>query len=347
MVAAPTTPRMAPRHWVYLDEHRTHEVHAEVEARPQETVLVTTEFPAGSRDSAEAVQVARRVTQEAELKSMLLDLEGRLRLSGNYFRLDVAEMKWTPLGSAPAGQRVDLRAIELPLPGGKPGAKMGFHHFHNPAGEDKLLITMPRADVEGDRHVLAELSFRFPQVEDGDLQVRHTRLAPPVLRSSLVREHVEMPRLGFSKLVEAKDYHAAYGEGWVDSARLMWRNAASRLLLRRSPVAPAPPTPALKGPPPPGRVAQVRDVLGDARVLALKARFLQAGEEPRAMQGGEHAIRRLVLAKRRQHDHTVAYDLSMLESALLLEYALAHDSWSLVDEEGDKLVRFVRGYARV
>lgn len=344
MVAA-AVPKLAPRHWVYLDEHRTHEVHAEVEARPEETLLVTTEFPAGSRESSEAVQLARRVTQEAEVRSILHDLEGRLRLSGNYFRLDVAEMRWVPLGPAADGQRVDLRAIELPLPGGKPGAKMGFHHFHSPQGEDRLLITMPRMDVEGDRHVLAELTFQFPQVEAGDLRVKHTRLAPPVLRSSLVQEHVEMPRQGFSKLIEAKDYHAAYGEGWMDSARLMWRNAATRLLLRRTPTPP-PQAPPQKGPPTDARVAELREVLANARVMGLKARFLAQGEEARAAQGGEHAIRRLILAKRRAYDHTVAYDLAMLESALLLQHALANASWSLLDEEADKLVRFVKGYAR-
>jgi hypothetical protein len=338
-------PRVAPRHWVYLDEQRTHEVHAEVEARPEDDLLVTTEFPAGSRDATEAVQSARRVTAETEVARHLLDLESRLRLSGKYYRLDVASMQWTPLGAPKPDVRVDLRAIELPMPGGAPGAKMGFHHFHNPGGEDRLLITMPRTDIGGDRHVLAELSFEFPQVDAGDLQVRHTRMTPPLLRSSLVQEHVEKPRQGFSKLIEAKDYHAAYGEGWVESARMMWRSAASRLL-RRPATTPTPPAPQPKTPLAPERVADLREALVDARVLGLKARFLQSGDEARALLGGEHAIRRLVQTKRRQHDHTVAYDLSMLESALLLQYAIPAESWSLCEEESDKLLRFVQGYHR-
>ena len=344
-MATASLPRVVPRHWVYLDEHRTHEVHAEVEARPEDDVLVTTEFPAGSRDAAEAVQLARRVTAESEVAAHLLDLEARLRLSGTYFRLNLASMKWTPLGPPTPEMAVDLRAIELPMPGGAPGAKMGFHHFHNPEGEDRLLITMPRTDIGGDRHVLAELAFEFPQVDAGDLQVRHTRLTPPVLRSSLVREHVEKPREGFSKLVDAKDYHAAYGDGWVESARTMWRSAASRLL-RRPPTTPTPPAPPSAGPLAPARAAELREALVDAKVLGLKARFLQPGEESRALLGGEHAIKRLVLTKRRQHDHTSAYDLSMLESALLLQYAIPAESWSLCDEEGDKLLRYVKGYAR-
>lgn len=344
-MATASLPRVVPRHWVYLDEQRTHEVHAEVEARTDETVLLTTEFPAGSRDAAEAVQLARRVSAEAEVDAHLLDLESRLRLSGNYFRLNVASMKWTPLGAARPGMGVDLRAIELPMPGGAPGAKMGFHHFHNPGGEDRLLITMPRVDIGGDRHVLAELAFQFPQVDAGELEVRHTRLSPPVLRSSLVREHVEKPRQGFSKLVEAKDYHAAYGEGWVESARTMWRSAASRLL-RRPAVAPPVPPPNPKGPMAPERVAELREALVDAKVLGLKARFLRPGEEAHALVGGEHAIRRLIQTKRRQHDHAVAYDLAMLESALLLQYAIPAESWSLCDEESDKLLRFVKGYQR-
>ena len=344
-MATASLPRVVPRHWVYLDDQRSHEIHAEVEARPDESVLVTTEFPAGSRDAAEALQLARKVTAESEVEAHLLDLESRLRLSGNYFRLNVASMKWTPLGAPRPEAAVDLRAIELPMPGGVPGAKMGFHHFHNPGGEDRLLITMPRVDIGGDRHVLAELAFRFPQVDAGELEVRHTRMTPPLLRSSLVREHVEKPRQGFSKLIEAKDYHAAYGEGWVDSARTMWRNAASRLLRRPTATPPAPP-PLAKGPLVPERVAELREALVDVKVLGLKARFLRAGEESHALVGGEHAIRRLIQAKRRQHDHAVAYDLSMLESALLLQYAIPAESWSLCDEESDKLLRFVKGYHR-
>lgn len=340
---ATALPRLAPRHWVYLDEQRTHEIHAEVETRDEDDLLVTTEFPAGSRDPAEAVQSARRVTAEAEVAHHLLDLESRLRLSGSYYRLNVANMKWTSLGPARTEPRIDLRAIELPMPGGASGQKMGFHHFHNPGGEDRLLITMPRVDIGGDRHVLAELAFEFPQVDAGDLQVRHTRLTPPILRSSLVQEHVEKPKQGFAKLIEAKDYHAAYGEGWVESARLMWRSAASRLL-RRPTSAPAPTAVPVKGPVPPERVAELREALVDAKVLGLKARFLQPGEEERALLGGEHAIRRLIQSKRRQHDHAVAYDLSMLESALLLMYAIPAESWSLCEEESDKLLRFVQGY---
>lgn len=341
-MAAASLPRLTPRHWVYLDEQRTHEVHAEVEARDEESLLVTTEFPAGGRDPSEAVQSARRVTEEAEVRALLNDLEGRLRLSGNYFRLNVADMKWTPLGQ-PAS-RVDLRAIELPMPGATSSTQtMGFHHFHNPKGDDRLLITMPRVDLGGDRHVLAELSFEFPLVDSGDLQVRHTRLTPPILRSSLVHEHVEMPRQGYSKLIEAKDYHAAYGEGWVESARLMWRNAASRLL--RRPTAETTQV-TVRAPPQPGRVEEMREALGHAKVLGLKMRFLQPGEEKRAIAGGEHAIRRLVQAKRRLHDHTVAYDLAMLEAALLLAYAIPNESWSLVEEESDKLLRYVQGYHR-
>lgn len=345
-MATATLPRLAPRHWVYLDERRTHEVHAEVESRDDGNLLVTTEFPAGSRDAAEALQTARRVTQEAEIQSALHDLEGRLRLTGNYFRLNFAEMKWAPLGPAPPSARVDLRAIELPIPGGAPGAKMGFHHFHQPGGDDRLLITMPRVDIGGDRHVLAELTFEFPQVDEGELQVKHTRMTPPLLRSSLVTEHLDMPRKGYSKLIEAKDYHRAYGEGWVESARTMWRNAASRLLLRRT-VAPEPPAPPLqRAAPSAERSRELRQAMQDAKILALKARFLQPGDEARVMPLGEHQIRRLIQTKRRLFDHTMAYDLSVLESALLLQYALDAESWSLVDEESDKLLRYVKGFAR-
>lgn len=336
-----TIPRLTPRHWVYLDDKRTHEVHAEVEARSEENVLVTTEFPPGSRDPSEAIQAARRVAAEAEVQAYVADLEARLRYSGNYFRLNLDNMQWTPLGAPPSNLRLDLRAMELPIPGAAPDAKMGFHHFHQASGEDRLLVTMPRTDLgTGDRHVLAELSFQFPRVEEGEMKVLHTRLAPSTLQSSLVREHIEAPRKGFRKLVEARDYVTAYGEGWLDSARTMWRGAASRMLggsRKAATAAPVPPSPG-------SRLKEIEAALQHPRVLALAKRFLDAGEAERIMAGGEHHIRRAIQSKRRKFDHTVAYDLAILESSMLLTYGIRAQSWSLVNEESDKLLRFAHGY---
>lgn len=334
---------LQPRHWVYLDEARSHELHAQVEARPGEAMLLTTEFPSGSRDPAEAIHSARRVTAEAEVAAHLRELEERLSLTGRYFRADARDMRWAPL--PPAAGRVDLRGLELPIPDAKqPGARMAFHHFHNPGGTDNLLIAMPRLDADPDRHVLAELTFRFPRVEDGDLSILHSRLTPSTLRSSLVQHHLELPKKGFAKLVEAKDYMQAYGSGWVESTRHVWRAAATRVL--GGPRREKGPLLATADQASPGNVGELSQALRAPKVEALRQRFLAAAELAECLTNGEHAIRRIVAAKRRQQPHTAAYDLSILEASLLVEYGMRAKVWSLCDEEGTKLLRYVHGYVR-
>lgn len=336
-MAAPVA-RVAPRHWVYLDEARTHEVHAEVEPGADEDRLVTTEFPAGSRDPAEAVQSSRRVTAEAEVQLFLHELETRLRLSGKYFRADAADMRWTPLGPPAAGTSVDLRAIELPIPGSD--QKMAFHHFHA-ATEDRLLISMPRLDVDTSRHALAELTFRFPRVEAGDLRILHTRLSSATLRSAIVEEHLVLPRRGYTKLLEPADYQRVYGDDWVATTRAVFGQAASRMIQGSPDVQEL-----IKhaGRPAPEGTDAVLAALKSGHVARLKARYLQGGEGDIAVRTGEHVIRRLVNTKRKGLPHTSAYDLSVLEAVLLLEWAVANQVWSLLEEEGEKLLRFVRGY---
>ncbi|HVM45867.1 MAG TPA: hypothetical protein VM582_08030, partial [Candidatus Thermoplasmatota archaeon] len=61
LVALAARAQPTPRHWVYLDAERTHELHAQVALAPHEALLVTTEFPAGSRDPAEVVRAQARV----------------------------------------------------------------------------------------------------------------------------------------------------------------------------------------------------------------------------------------------------------------------------------------------
>lgn len=339
--------RVAPRHWVYLDDARSHEVHAEVEAAPAEDRLVTTEFPAGSRDPNEAIQSVTRVAAEAEVQRILTDLESRLRLTGNYYRADVADMRWQPLGR-PAGAdgQLDLRGIELPVPGAGDGsARMGFHHFHastSTGGQDLLLISMPRLDMDPSKHALAELSFRFPRVDAGDLRVLHTRLTTSTLKSTLVKRHMELPRDGFAKLLEPKDYQAAYGDEWLEQTRGMFGQAASRMV-----NAGASGSASLLTRGGPGAPADLDDVvraLGTRRIAELKARVLADGEEQMCIAGGEHVIRRIVQAKRRSMPHTDAYLISVLEATLLCDYAVRQQVWSLVEEEGNKLLRFVHGY---
>lgn len=337
MTATGTAPR--PRHWVYLDDARTHEVHAQLAPRPGEFLLAMTEFPAGSRDPAEALVDERHLGTTEQVRLALSELEQRLALSGTYYRADVDDMRWAPL-QAPAGARkVDLRAFEAALPGAQAaGAKLGFHHFHaSSKGRDALLITLPRTDLATPRSVLAQLDFDFPHVDAGDLTVLHTRLAPGTLRSAVVKQHVELPTRGYAKLVEPRDYERAFGTGWVERTREVFRRAAARVFH----VAPPPP------PPPVARdhaylpADRLRQAVAHPKLKALRERLVTPQEADALLGGGELTIRRHVQVRRRRADHHAVYDLSLLESLLLVEYGLRTGQQALLDEEGAKLLRYV------
>lgn len=330
---AAAIPHVAPRHWVYLDDQRTHEVHAQVALRAGEGVLVTTEFPAGSRDPAEVVQAQTRIAGEHELVDLLRELEDRLALAGRYFRADAQELKWAPL--APPTRTVDMRAHEAPLPDGS--GRMRVHHFHGEK-KDRLLIAMPRPGMSA-RHVLAEMTFEFPHIEAGEMNVLHTRLSPATLASAVAREHIEAPRRGLAKLFEAADYARAYGERWIEPTRVMLAGAAARIVGGDTP-APAP----LVQHAPPTRLEQIKDGLSAPQVARLRGRWLDAVTEARLVDGGEHAIRKYVNGLRKKEQHDKSYELSILEATLLLQYAIPASMWDLAHEEGEKLMRFLHGY---
>lgn len=327
------SPSLAPRHWVYVDAARSHELHAQAVLQGPDGVLVTTEFPAGSRDPAEMVRAQTRVRGEEELLALLRDLEERLANAGRYYRTDVPAMRWTPL--PPPSKPLDLRAHETRIPG--TGASMRIHHFHAENGEqDRLLISMPRPGMSG-RHVLAQMTFEYPRVDAGELEVLHARLAPPVLASVVAKEHVEAPRRGFRKLIDARDYAAAFGAKWADRATAMLRTATARLV-----DAPAEPAPRAHAPP--SGLDAMKRALSHARVEALRARYVDPVTEAQLVEGGEHAIRRHVARLRARAPHQQHYELSLLEATLLCEYAIPAKMWDLAGDEGAKLLRWLHGY---
>lgn len=326
--------RPVPRHWIYVDDRRSHEVHAEVALHGERAALVTTEFPVGSRDPSEAVVAETPLASEPDLLAMIRELEERLAFAGRYFRADASDGRWAPL-PPPRSRPPDLRAHEVPIPDAPADAKMRLHHFHKPGGDDRLVIAMPRKEMPG-RHILAEMRFRFPHVDEGEVQVLHTRLAPVTLQSSILREHVEAPRRGFSKLVEPTDYHRAFGAGWLDKTRTMFRRAAA-VLVAGPATSPAPPAA-------PAQLDEMRRALAAPRILQLKARFVTPETEARVVPAGEHSVRRHIGHLRAQHGHSVAYELSVLEAVLMLEYAIPAQMWDLCEEEGAKLLRYLHGY---
>lgn len=331
----------APKHWVYLDAGRTHELHAQAVLRDEDGLLVTTEFPAGSRDPSEVVRAQTRVRGEAELATLLAEIEDRLAHTGRYFRTEAHDPHWTPL--AGPKRPIDLRAHEATIPGGEmTGARMRFHHFHaSDHGEDRLLISMPRPGMSG-RHVLAQMTFEFPNVDAGELEVLHSRLAPAVLASVVAKEHVEAPRKGLRKLFEARDYENAFGAKWAERASVMFKKATARFV--DAPAAPEPPVPHLAHPVP-GDLDAMKHAIAHARIESIRARYLDPVTEAQLVEGGEHVIRRYVNKIRLRASHERLYELSLLEATLLCEYAIPARMWDLASDEGAKILRYLNGRA--
>ena len=201
---------------------------------------------------------------------------------------------------------------------------------------------MPRQDIP-QRSILAQLDFEFPHADAGDLKVLHTRLAPAALKSSLVREHIELPAQGYAKLVETADYTRAFGDGWLERTQRTFRVAAARVLGFGKDGRDA----ALAEPDRDARIHvdlnAAHEALVSARVLALRARHLDGPDIERLLSEGELGIRRNMALRRKRADHRMLYDLAILEASLLVEYALRNGEPTLVDEEGAKLVRFAAG----
>jgi hypothetical protein len=317
------------RHLIYLDEARTHELHAEVNAGGQGLALVTTEFPAGSGDPLEALQLEQVRQTPAEVLTRLKELETRLASSGAYWRADAQDMRWTKVdpGLLP---RLDMRAHEFDMPDGS--GRIKFHHFHG-KGADRLFVSMPRGDLQG-RHILADLAFEFPRVDAAEVEILHTRLAPSLLQSRLVQEHIELPRKGFQKLVEPVQYERAFGSGWRDAARSTFQKATSLLLGR--------PSGPLAHEAPRGEASlsqEIQATLTSETVKECLRRFLSAQDEAQLVTGGEFAVRRWVNLRRRRADHRDQWRLTIAEAAMLVRWALETGRQQMVNDEGAKLVR--------
>ena len=328
------------RHWVYTNDARTHEVHAQ-SAIPgnRAGILRTTEFPVGSNDPTEVVLAEMRVEDELQLRMLLRELEERLAFTGTYYRADAANMKWANLPQ-PERTAPDLRAHQVPLPGAGKGAAMQLHHFHKQdAGQDRMLLSMPSPGAPG-RHVLAQVEFDWPDMAGGDLNILHHKLTATTLKSSVVREHIEAPRKGFAKLIEARDYQRTFGDSWRERTKQMLSRAANVFFGTDAPSTPPEPLPAGA----PEDLQLMRESLSSPRVMALKARFVSSIDEAHLVAGGEHAIRRHILGLRMRNDHRSHYDLAIVEAALLLQYADPAQMWDLVTEAGGKVMRFVHGY---
>lgn len=322
------------RHLVYLDEARSHELHAETVPLPAGFRFVTTEFPVGSRDPLEALQLEETLGGASELRARIVDLEARLAATGVYWRTEPGEaapVHWQKV-VLEAPPKLDLRAHEMAIPG-EETTRMRFHHFHGKS-QDRLYVSLPRKDADG-RHVLADLSFQFPHVDRADVRIVHPRLTGTMLSSAVAREHIELPRRGFRKLVEPAQYEEAYGRGWQEAAKQTFRKATSILLGHRAGGPTIKELPRERAPVP----DRLQEIMTCADMREALRAYLLPEEEAELIRAGEFAIRRWTQQKRRRADHRQQWQLSLVEASLLIRWAEGSGRKAVIEEEGAKLLR--------
>lgn len=332
--SSPARPAWAP--WphgpsaIYVDEARTHEVHAHVVPEGPSYRFVTRETPYGVRDPAQLFQASTGFQEAWEAKFHVADLEGRLAAIGRYWRQEGAHPGWTPVGRNPAVPRVDLRGLDLGAAAGVPGAS--FHPFHDPrAKRDRLLVTLPRRASAA--FALADVEFRAPGLEDPCFHLVHGALPLPVLRSVLAREHIGMSQRGYDKLATPADFALAYGPTWRERLVQAFETVVHRIATWK-PEEPPAPAPAREPDPP---TLDYAAALTHPRLREVHRRFLKPGEEEALVAAGVPAIRRAVALKRRTAAHTEQHRLSALEASLLARHAIA--ARTTVDPEAARILR--------
>lgn len=310
-----------------MDERRAHEVHAGVRNGHE---FVVKESAYANDDADEVAESAQRITEPWEGQYFLMDLEKRLSLLGRYWRLDVAAQHsgWTPVKPTDAFARLDLEAMR----GAPYEGRVAFHHYHQPGAHDALLLSVAHATARGPRHLLAKLSFEFPDAEGGDLRLLHARLPAAVARSVLAREHLSLAAGGHAKLRDGRDVLRVHGRDAPRLAALAYDAALRRVAAGGFGKAQR------------GREVPVDELytdyaaaLADPRLLALHARFLQPGEEERLLEAGEATIRRFIQRKRQETEERDQHLLTLLQASLLARDGLR--ATAAVDPEVAALVR--------
>ena len=93
----------------------------------------------------------------------------------------------------------------------------------------------------------------------------------------------------------------------------------------------------------PARLAEMRTALASQKVEALKNRYVDPIAEAHLVEAGEHAIRKYVNGLRKRTSHQQAYDLSVLEAALLTSTPSPRRCGTSPPTKA-KLLRFLYGY---
>ena len=108
----------------------------------------------------------------------------------------------------------------------------------------------------------------------------------------------------------------------------------------------AQPEPAREEPLPVPGALELESALVSPRVATIRSLWLPGDSAATLLSGGELTIRRFIKLKQRKADHHQAYDLSVLEASLLVEYGLRFGAPALIAEEGARLLRFASGSGR-
>lgn len=298
----------------YVDEARSHQLSARTVSGSDGWEFVVVEGAPGAKgDDLLVTRLPIRDGWEARFHQA--DLEGRLAQMGRYWRHEPSR-GWAMLRRHPGVPRVDLRAMTFDEPEGR----VAFHQFHHGGRDpDQLLVSVPRHVENGLRFLLADLSWDFPKARAGHLRILHERLTPGPLASLLTREHMDLARRGYDKLVTPQAFGFLYGPDWRAQVREAFREVMSRIRERRVGDGERPDAPERDD-----ALTDYHRLLLDPRLAAVHRRFLPRDEEARLLMGQEVDIHRWVAAKRRTTDHASQHLLSLLEASLLARLGLKH-----------------------
>ncbi|MEA3198928.1 MAG: hypothetical protein QOE90_356 [Thermoplasmata archaeon] len=318
--------------WHYVDDRRTHEVHAGFRQQPRPEFVVR-EMVHGSQDPAQAVETIHPIAAAWEAKLHHMELEARLAMLGTYWRFDAQQPAagWTRVKSLLAA--ADLRPVQETLVPGE----MKFYHFHHRVTrEDAVLLEIATTGPDGPRTMLARMDFRWPDATQGEIRILARDAAAPLARSLLAREHLALRSRGYEKLLFTQDFLRAHSYGWrrdtLQSYQAMLRRISEGRLDR--------PRPGDRPPPPvDSTYTDFLRSLTDPRVVALHARFLAPGEEAELMREGDLAIKRAIQRKRVSALREDQLMLNVLEASLLARWGLRPGQRAEVDPEVAAMVR--------
>lgn len=305
----------------YVDEARTHHVHArlveDLDTGRLQFLVMESSYEGFSNEDLLFTRVPLHDAWEARFHQA--DLEGRLAQIGKYWRHDRAtNAGWLALRRNPGVPRVDLR----PVPWDERERGLGFHHFHRPGEQERLLVTVPRPLPVGMRFTVAHLEFNFPEARTGELRLLHDHLPIAPLRSLLTREHVELSRRGYDKLIDPREFSMKYGPDWRKMMHDAFAVVVERVADNQLGKAAAPEELVRDA----GLASDFQRLLADPRLAAIHRKFLAAKDEEILLGTNEVMVRRWVGSKRSRTRHEEQHLLSLVEASLLARMAIHHGS---------------------